>query len=198
MTIPASRECAVSHGASFRRDGVRMRPRQRGLGLFESMMVAGIVVVTTTAALPGFRSLFDRVRVTTAAADFRIELSMARNEAMRRGQRVDLLPALRGDWRSGWRVAIDTNNNQIADAGEAVLHATPPLSPSVDVSARLTDSKRAYVAFDPSGRPRTAGSATTPQFGSVLFQSGEQRRKVVIGFLGRARTCDPDRDGPGC
>ena len=197
MTL-ASRECAVSHGASCRRDGESMNRQQQGFGLFESMMAAGMVAAITAAALPGFRALFDRVRVTTAAADFRIALSLTRNEAIRRGQRVDLLPVVRGDWRSGWQVVIDANNNQMADAGEIVLHVAPPLPPSVAIIAKLTDSKRTYIAFDPSGRPRTAASETTPQYGSVLFQSGDQRRKVVIGFLGRARTCDPDRDGSGC
>lgn len=171
---------------------------QRGFGLIEVMMVAGLLVAMTTAALPGFSSLFDRLRVTTAAADFRVALSLARNEAIRRGHRVDLLPSLRGDWRAGWRVVVDANNNQQADAGESVLYDGPPVPSSVDILARLTDAKRAYIAFDPSGRPRTAASATTPQYGSVLFQAGAQRRKVVIGFLGRARICNPDRDGPAC
>ena len=171
---------------------------QRGLGLIESLMVAGIVVGLTAAALPGFRSLFDRVRVMTAAADFRLALALTRNEAIRHRQRVDLLPVVRGDWRSGWLVVVDANNNQIADPGESVLHAGPSVPPSVAIISRLTDAKSIYVAFDPSGRPRTAASAATPQFGSVFFQSGEQRRKVVIGFLGRSRICDPDRDGAAC
>lgn len=161
-------------------------------------MVTGIVIAIMASALPGFRSLFDRIRVTTAAADFRQALSLSRNEAIRRQQRVDLLPVSRGDWRSGWQVVMDTNNNQIVDNGEHVLHVSPSVSPSVDIISRLTDTKRIYVAFDPSGRPRTAASAISPQFGSVFFQSGEQRRKVVIGFLGRARICDPDRDGSAC
>lgn len=171
---------------------------QRGLGLIETMMVTGIVITMTAAALPVFRSLMDRFRVVTAAAEFRTALALSRNEAIRRRQRVDLLPALRGDWRSGWQVVIDRNNNQVADTGEIVLHVGPSVSPLVGISARLSDTKRAYIAFDPSGRPRTALSASTPQFGTVVFQSGEQRRHVVIGFLGRARVCDPDRDGAAC
>jgi type IV fimbrial biogenesis protein FimT len=175
-----------------------MNHSQRGLGLIESMIVTGIVIAMTSAAVPGFRSLFDRLRVTTAAADFRFALTLSRSEAIRRRERVDLLPLRHGDWRSGWQVVIDANNNQRADAGERVLHVGPAVPHSLDIHARLTDAKRVYVAFDPTGRPRTAASEATPQFGSVLFQSGEQRRKVVIGFLGRARTCDPDRDGTAC
>jgi type IV fimbrial biogenesis protein FimT len=161
-------------------------------------MAISIMIGIVTLVVPGFRLWFDRMRVTTAAASFRTALALARNEAIRRGQRVDLLPVLRGDWRSGWRVVIDANNNQQLDAGEIVLYASPSVPPSVSISARLTDASRVYVAFAPSGRPRTAASDATPQYGSLYFQSGEQRRKVVIGFLGRARTCDPDRDGSAC
>ena len=175
-----------------------MLRRQRGLGLMDIMMVMGIVITVTAAVLPGFRSFIDRVRVTTAASEFRAALALSRNEAIRRRQRVDLLPVIRGDWRSGWQVVIDSNNNQLADVGEAVIHVGPSLPPQVNILARLSDTKRAYVAFDPSGRPRTVLSSTTPQFGTVAFQSGEQRRNVVIGFLGRVRVCDPDRDGAAC
>lgn len=172
----------------------------KGFGLIEALieaLIATLIALTLAiAASAGFRPLFDRFRVGTACADFRAALSMARIEAMRRRQRVDLLPAIRGDLSSGWIVAIDANNNQQLDAGEVVLHVSPAPE-AVDVSARLTDGK-AYVAFDPGGRPRTAANADQPQFGSVMFRAGDQRRKLVIGFLGRLRSCDPDRDGAAC
>lgn len=175
-----------------------MRGSQRGWGLIETMIVLVIIVTVTAAALPGISSSIDRIRVATAAADFRIALALTRSEAIRRRLRVDLLPMVRGDWRDGWQVVIDANNNQVADAGDTVLHVGPSVPASVDIRARLADARAAYVAFDPSGRPRTASSSSVPQFGSVFFQSGQQRRKVVIGFLGRARICDPDRDGTAC
>lgn len=167
-----------------------------GFGLAETLIATAIAVMLATAASAGFRPLLDRFRVSSACADFRSALSLARTEAMRRRQRVDLLPSARGDWRFGWTVAIDANNNHQLDAGEAVLHVSPAPD-SVEVSARLTDGQ-AYVAFDPSGRPRTGASADAPQFGSVVFRAGERRRKLVIGFLGRLRSCDPDRDGAAC
>ncbi len=168
----------------------------KGSGLIETLIATLIAITLAIAASAGFGPLFDRFRVGAACADFRAALSMARIEAMRRRQRVDLLPVVRGDWRFGWVVAIDENNNQQRDEGEVVLHVSPAPN-SVEISARLTDSK-AYVAFDSSGRPRTAANADQPQFGSVIFKAGEQRRKLVIGFLGRLRSCDPDRDGAAC
>jgi type IV fimbrial biogenesis protein FimT len=139
------------------------------------------------------------MRVISLVADFHSALSRARHEAVRRGQRIDLLPLAVGDWRAGWCVAIDINNNQRIDAGELVLHRGATALPAgVEITPRMTDSKRTYLAFDPSGRPRTAASASVPQYGSVLFRLGEQRRKLLIGFLGRVRVCDPDRDGVAC
>lgn len=175
-----------------------MEQTQRGFGLIEVMIASGIVIAMTVAALPAFRTFIDRFRVTTASTDFRNALAQSRNEAIRRRQRIDLLPLRRGDWQSGWQIVIDRNNNQVADAGDTVLHVGPTVPPEVNIVPRLSDAKGAYIAFDPSGRPRTASSSATPQFGTVAFQSGEQRRHVVIGFLGRARICDPNRDGAAC
>ena len=174
-----------------------MRNFRRGFGLVETLIAMVVALALAVAAMAGFKHLLDRFRVRAACADFRTALSVARSEAMRRRQLVDLLPLRRGDWRAGWQVAIDSNNNQRADPGEVVLHVSPAPT-AVEVSTRLTDSSRDYVAFDPSGRPRTAASADAPQFGSIVFRAGEQRRKLLIGFLGRMRSCDPDRDGAAC
>lgn len=170
-----------------------------GFTLLELLLTSCIVAALTVGTLASFAPVMDRMRVISLVADFHSALSRARHEAVRRGRRVDLLPLTMGDWRTGWCVAIDINNNQRLDAGELVLHCGATALPAgVEITPRMTDSKRTYLAFDPSGRPRTAASASVPQYGSVLFRLGEQRRKLVIGFLGRVRVCDPDRDGAAC
>ncbi len=161
-------------------------------------MVALVTAVLMAQAWPFYGALLNRVRASTAAGNFRAAVAAARSAAIRRGQRVDLLPASASGWQAGWKVVIDLNNNQQVDPGEPVLHAAPALPPGVEVVASLSDTKRLYLAFDPSGRPRSAGSATQPQFGSLMFRAGAERRKLVIGFLGRARLCDPDRDRLPC
>ena len=175
------------------------RRRSTGFTLLELLLTSCIVTALTAATLASFAPVIDRMRVISLVADFHSALSRARHEAVRRGRRVDLLPLAVGDWRAGWCVAIDINNNQRIDAGELVLHRGATALPAgVEITPRMTDSKRTYLAFDPSGRPRTAASASVPQYGSVLFRLGEQRRKLVIGFLGRVRVCDPDHDGATC
>lgn len=170
-----------------------------GFTLLELAVTASIMALVTLSTLSTLGPVVDRMRLISLVSDFHSSLSYARQQAMRRGYRVDLLPLVAGSWRSGWCVAIDTNNNQRVDNAEPVLHrsaVTPP--PGTEISTRLTDSKRIYLSFDPSGRPRTASSANVPQYGSLLFQLGQQRSKLVIGFLGRVRVCDPDRDGAAC
>ncbi len=170
----------------------------RGASLFELLAVVTIIALLSALAVPSGRALFDRVRVITAATEFRDALAYARAAAIRHGQRVDLLPAEAAGWHTGWRVVIDLNNNQRVDAGETVLRSSLALPPGVQVTASLSDSARAYFAFDGSGRPRSAHSASQPQFGSLQFRVGDERRKLVIGFLGRVRLCDPVRERATC
>lgn len=174
------------------------RAAGRGFSLVEMLVAVAVAAMLVGLALPGFRALLDRVRVSTAAADFRAALAFARCAAIRRGQRVDLLPIAPPGWHTGWQVVVDLNNNQQLDPGEPVLRAAPSLPPGVIIDASLRDGTRNYVAFDPSGRPRSAHSASLPQFGSLMFRSGTERRKLTIGFLGRARLCDPDRERTAC
>jgi type IV fimbrial biogenesis protein FimT len=78
-----------------------------------------------------------------------------------------------------------------------VLHQGGVPPEGLHIVSSLRDPKP-YLAFDPSGRPRSASSSAVPQIGSLLFTVGSQQRKIVVGFLGRVRSCDPARDGAAC
>jgi type IV fimbrial biogenesis protein FimT len=123
---------------------------------------------------------------------------MARAEAVRRRSRVDMIPIDAQDWAHGWLILIDANNNQHFDYGDLSLHRSQSDMKGLVIEAKLRDSKKAYLAFDSTGRPRSAASAEIPQFGSLLFSVGEQKRKIIISFLGRVRQCDPDKDAATC
>ncbi len=169
----------------------------RGISLLECMIVCMLLGVLI-AVMPDLSPLLDRTRVNLACSEFHQAILVARAEAMRRQQRVDLVPATEGDWRSGWLVIIDADNNQRLDPGELLIHRSQIDSPKLRVETKLREPKRMYLAFAPSGRPRSASSATVPQIGSLWFTVGGERRKLVISFLGRVRVCDPDRNGLAC
>ena len=167
------------------------------MSIIELMITLMIAAVLASFALPGFRNFLDNVKVTSAASQFRSAICLARAEAMRRGMRVDLIPAKGRDWAQGWLIVLDTNNNQQADAGEAILHFGGKTPEKLLIVAGLRDAKP-YLAFDPSGRPRSVASSAVPQIGSFLFSVGSMKRKIIIGFLGRVRSCDPDKDKATC
>ena len=175
----------------------RIKRRVVGLTLIELLITLFIASLLASMTLPGLRDLLDRFKLQRACSEFRSALALTLSEAIRRGVRVDLVPAAAGDWRNGWLVLIDTNNNQRADVGEAVLHQGGVPPEGLHIVSSLRDPKP-YLAFDPSGRPRSAASSAVPQIGSLLFTVGSQQRKIIVGFLGRVRSCDPARDGAAC
>ena len=172
--------------------------RSGGLSLLECLLVCVLVATLAINTLPGLRSLFDRARVNLACSEFHQALLRARAEAIRRHERVDLVPANGKDWRSGWVVLIDANNNQQLDPGELSLYRVELDIRSLSVEAKLRDAHKMYFAFAPSGRPRSANSASIPQIGSLLFTVGTERRKLVMSFLGRVRICNPDDAAVAC
>ncbi len=171
--------------------------RRSGIGLMELLIMISILSALAAMALPGFAPILHRLHVMTTAAHFQEAISLARAEAIRRRTRVDLVPMQDKNWSTGWQVLIDADNNQLATAGDVVLHIGPTPPAGLRIEARLRDSK-AYLAFDTSGRPRSASSSTVPQIGSLVFTIGNEQRKIIISFLGRVRSCDPVRGGSAC
>ena len=163
----------------------------------ELLITIGILSALAAMALPSVAPILDRLRVVTSAAHFQEAMNLARAEAIRRRTRVDLVPMQDKNWATGWQVLIDADNNQLANTGDTVLHTGPTPPSGLRIDARLRDSK-AYLAFDPSGRPRSASSSTVPQVGSLVFTIGNEQRKIIISFLGRVRSCDPVRGGSAC
>lgn len=166
------------------------RRQSAGIGLVELLAVGVIVATVAAMGAVGFRPVLDRLRLGVACGEFRAALALARKEAIRRGQRVDLVPVSPAGWSVGWRI--------VADGGRSVVYHGPEMPAALVISASLTDSSRPYLAFAPSGRPRTDRSASVPQYGSLIFRLGDERRKIVISFLGRVRLCDPDREKATC
>ncbi len=166
--------------------------RGSGVGLIELLITIGILSVLAAMALPDFGPILNRLQVMTISAHFQEAMSLARAEAIRRRTRVDMVPMRDKNWATGWQVLIDADNNQLANAGDIVLHTGPAPPSGLRVDARLRNPKL-YLAFDPSGRPRSANSSAVPQIDSLVFTIGNERPKIIISFLGRVRSCDPVR-----
>lgn len=172
--------------------------QQSGSGLLELIVASLIIAILAAISLPDYRRMMDSYRLIATVGEFKSMISLARNEAVRRGVRVDVIPVDGVHWNRGWLVLIDANNNQKSDTNDIVLHTRRVTVENLQVTASLRDSKKSYLAFAPSGCPRSANNSAAPQIGSFVFSAGQEKRKVVMSFLGRVRSCDPDRDGAAC
>jgi|GEM_PF-190310 len=189
---------AAGKGMSFFSMAAYAFPRrggQRGFSAPELMVVLAVASILLAVAVPSLHGFIQSQRLMAAANEFQAAVSLARSEAIRRGVRVDLVPAKNGsDWSQGWTVYIDRNGNRKIDSGEQIMLAHGPVSSGVVIKAAFTDSKSQYLAYGGNGRTRTNASSQVPQTGSWLFTLDRHARRIVINFVGRPRLCNPAAD----
>lgn len=160
-----------------------------GFSLIEMMIVVLIAAVLAGMAVPAFGRLIESQRLTGTVNDFLASIQLARSEAIKRGRRVDLVPA-GAAWTDGWAVLIDENDNQSIDAGETIVHRHEPAPTGMSITSKLTDNASLYIAYNGTGRTRTnVAGGQQFQSGSISFELGEERRKIVLNALGRPRAC---------
>ncbi|MDB5805041.1 MAG: hypothetical protein JWN73_2363, partial [Betaproteobacteria bacterium] len=82
------------------------------------------------------------------------------------------------------------------DAGDELLYSHAPPAADVTIAGSFTDNSRPYLAYGAGGQSRSRTGAA--QAGSWQFSCGSQHRKIVINFVGRPRSCNPDTGKPPC
>jgi type IV fimbrial biogenesis protein FimT len=158
------------------------RNRARGFTLVEMVVVVALVAILGAIAAPNFRDLLLNQRLASNTSDFVAALSVARTEAMKRSQRVRLLPRNQ-DWANGWEVATTVDNET------EVLRAFEALRAGVEIDSATGNGFRNTITFDANGFAR--GSA-----GCLTFKAETGRRSsVVLSMSGRPKVCDPDKRG---
>ncbi|MBI1891124.1 MAG: GspH/FimT family pseudopilin [Burkholderiales bacterium] len=160
----------------------------------ELAIALAVAAILLGIAVPNFHAMLQRQRMATAVNEFFVAINLTRSEAVMRGGRVDLVPADGVDWAKGWIVFVDKNNNLRADLGEKIIYSRGPVFGGLTIKSSFTDSSKPYLAYNGSGRTRTNASSQTPQLGTVSFFLDNQVRRIKLNFLGRARSCNPERD----
>ena len=177
--------------SAHRRPQKTASPRQTGAGftLVEMMIAIVILMVLLAAAAPDFRKTLQNQRLTASTNDLFSAILLTRSEAIARGTRMDMVPAVGTDWASGWLIFEDANNNQARDTAETLVFSHGPLAPGVTVTTTLPGP--AHLTYSGMGRSRNKTTSQSMRSGSFLISLDGSERKIVINMLGRARVCTP-------
>lgn len=174
--------------------------RTRGVSLVELLVVLALAVILATLALPGMADMLRTYRLNTAVSDLYGAIDLTRAQAIARGRRVLLVPLEPGgvDWRKGWVVLVDEDNDRRPGPGEEVIASHGPLDQRTVITARFTSNRAPqYLAYCPSGRScNDTGSAA--RWGTISFHQDGQIRRIKINMLGRSRVCRPDTEPGTC
>ena len=79
--------------------------RVRGFTVIELMTVVAVLAVLMVVVAPGMQKMLAGQRVRATAFDMVSDLSLARSEAIKRGENVVVAPAASG-WLGGWQVRV--------------------------------------------------------------------------------------------
>jgi type IV fimbrial biogenesis protein FimT len=180
-----------------------MRPaRRRGFTLVELAIVLAIGAVTMSIALPDLRQMIRSQQLKAAASDLFGAIDLARTQAIARGRRVQLVPAGAGpapDWSGGWVVFVDQDGDRRPGEGEEVIMRHGPLAAGIVLHAAFSSQQGLpYLAYNSMGRSCSDTSSLAARWGTLSLVQGRQTRRIKINMLGRARICDPARDGASC
>ncbi|MGN6649842.1 GspH/FimT family pseudopilin [Trinickia sp.] len=189
------------------RAGRRAPWRCGGFSLVELLIVTGLAASAAMAVAPAFSEWHARDRVDRAARALLASLTFARGEAVARGARVVVCPAIgaagcaptgylcaRGalDWSCGWAVVVASGRARAER--RAYGDPSPPIHPVLRSYPRIADvaigATAARVEFTPPAG-QVIGGFRHFEFSSIGVPAGanvdRSRRCIRIAAGGRAR-----------
>lgn len=173
--------------------------RRGGFVLAELLVVMAICLILMAVAAPNLHNLLRAQQLKVAVADLFDAIEATRWQAIARGERVQLAPVDSGGWEQGWVVFVDRDEDDLPSEHDEVIAAHGPLAQGIHVESAFSGKPgRTYIAYNAQGRGCTDASSLAARWGTVSLIHGEQTRRIKINMLGRARTCDPARDGASC
>ena len=125
----------------------------RGFTLVELLVTLMVVGILLVVGVPSLETLIKNNRLTAATNALATALTLARSEAVRRGQTATLCvssdlsscAASSTDWEDGWLVWSDANGDGVLDSAE-IVSAQEALPSNISVTATSGN-----IQFDGTG-----------------------------------------------
>jgi type IV fimbrial biogenesis protein FimT len=172
--------------------------RMRGFSLVELMVVIAVAAVLLGIAVGDLTSMIRHQQLKAALSDLFGAIDLTRSQAITRATRVYLVPG-DGGWSSGWKVFVDADGDGMPGDGDELIAVHGPLPEGIIVTSGFTSPRTPdYIAYNSGGRSCSHASSMAARWGTLSLTLDGQTRRIKINMLGRARACDPARDGESC
>ena len=172
----------------WRPAGLTALPPEQGVTAIELLVVLAVVAILAVVAVPSFVDLTQRNRVAGEVNGFVGDLQFARSEAIKEGQTVTMCAssngsscASGGNWKTGWIVFADPNNNQTHDSSETILRKQPAWNGTDTFTA---SSNTSAISYSRDGFAMSfTGTVTLTVHTTPLNASAT--RCIVVNLVGR-------------
>jgi type IV fimbrial biogenesis protein FimT len=184
----------------------------QGFTLTELMITLVILAILLALALPSFEETTVQNRLATESNRLLSALTLAHSEAVKRNRRVVVCESSNGssctgngNWRNGWLLFVDNNNNGNLDAGEEVLRTEGQAVKDYQIT-NANSTPLASIFYDASGRARATATGALAQTTFVVCRKeknasfltrgrGARARLIVTNIVGRAEVRPGERAG---
>jgi len=153
-------------------------PKLQGFTIIELMITLAIAAILVSLAAPSFKDIIQNNRMTTQYNELLASLSVARSEAIKRGEDVIALSSNGNNWENGWTVFVDTDGDGAPSAAETIR-----------VGATLTGNNtlrfaRDRITYASSG---LGSGLITGTFTLCDDRGNAEARGLVVSATGRVR-----------
>lgn len=176
-----------------------MRIKSRGFTLIEMMVTIAVAAILVAWSVPSLNNLLLGNRLTARTNDLVGSIQYARSEAVKRGRPVNLTSKTAAanctancDWKDGWRVWFDTDNDGAYDTGEE-LRDIPATSGFKNL---VFETSLPSIAFLPNGSLNQTNGIGFAMNTSDM-NAGSKYRAVCIAFAGVV-TSKSGTSAPSC
>ena len=160
------------------------RALARGFSLLELMVALSVMGMLLGFGVPAFSSISTNSKIAAESGNLVAALTLARNEAMKRGMRVSVCAtadaatcAGTADWSKGWIVFQDDSGT----AGTLDVSDVPLQNWGAPANGVVVATAATFVSFSRRARGEVAGQFMVAKKGC----SGNQRRQVDVTAAGR-------------